>query len=375
MEKKLLNLGTLTQMRAQLLSAMLERHGIESIIVHANRIEGAAGGVDVMVNDEDFVEASSILDDFKSAYGKEKQQAVDYMRLARRILVPVDFSAHAENAAFYALQIAAALKSDVMLLNVYLDPNMNPFSHLETFTFASNLEQITREVEEQTEKWLKTLSKKLKDRIKEKGIKGVNVFYDLAPDNVLSGVLEYAREYKPGLVVMGTRGNKREGMWSFGSVTAKVIEKLRIPVIAVPKDFDARNKLAPKRIVYATGFDETDFWSLSRLATFANPFDAQIYCLHISEAIEKQDEVSMHKMKKFITENLDIAKIEYSLLECLDAQLCLEDFVQEKSIDIVAMTTHHRNLFTKLYHPSLTKKVLFQTEVPLLVFHSKPHPK
>jgi nucleotide-binding universal stress UspA family protein len=327
------------------------------------------------VKEEDFIEASGILDDFKSAYGEKKQLAVDYMRLARRILVPVDFSAHAENAAFYALQIAAALKSDVMLLNVYLDPNLNPFSHLETFTFASNLEQITQEVEEQTEKRLLALSKKLKDRIKEKNIKGVNVFYDLARDNVLSGILEYAREYKPGLVVMGTRGNKREGLWSFGSVTAKVIAKLRIPIIAVPKDFDARNKPAPKKIVYATGFDETDFWSMSRLATFAHPFDAKIFCLHISEAIEKQDEVSMRKMRKFITENLGIAKIECGLLECIDVQLCLEDFVDEKSIDIVAMTTHHRNLFSKLYHPSLTKQVLFQTEVPLLVFHSKPNPK
>lgn len=375
MKEKLLNLGTLTQMRAQLLSAMLERQSIESIMVHANRIEGAAGGVDVMVKEEDFLEASSILDDFKSAYGEKKQQAVDYMRLARRILVPVDFSEHAENAAFYALQIAAALKSDILLLNVYLDPNLNPFSHLETFTFASNLEQITQEVEEQTEKWLKALSKKLKDWIKEKNIKGVNVFYDLARDNVLSGILEYAREYKPGLVVMGTRGNKREGLWSFGSVTAKVIEKLHIPIIAVPKDFDARNKPAPKKIVYTTSFDETDFWSMSRLATFAHPFDAQIYCLHISESIEKQDEVSMKTMRKFITENLGISKIECGLLECLDLQLCLEDFVEEKSIDIVAMTTHHRNLFSKLYHPSLTKQVLFQTEVPLLVFHSHPGSK
>ena len=362
-------------MRAQLLSAMLERQGIESIRVHANRIEGAAGGVDVMVKDEDFVEASSILDDFKSAYGKKKQQAVDYMRLARRILVPVDFTEHAENAAFYALQIATALKSDILLLNVYLDPNLNPFSHLETFTFASNLEQITREVEEQTEKWLKALSKKLKNRIKEKGIKGVNVFYDLARDNVLAGILGYASEYKPGLVVMGTRGTKREGMWSFGSVTAKVIEKLHIPIIAVPKDFDARNKPAPKRIVYTAGFDETDFWSLSRLVTFAHPFDAKIYCLHISEAIERQDEVSMQKMRKFITENLGVAKIECGLLECLDVQLCLEDFVQEKSIDLVAMTTHHRNLFAKLYRPSLTREMLFHTDVPMLVFHAGPYVK
>ncbi|MBE0651530.1 MAG: universal stress protein [Bacteroidales bacterium] len=375
MKEKLLNLGTLTQMRAQLLSAMLERHGIESIMVHANKIEGAVGGVDVLVREEDFLEASGILDDFKSAFGTKKQMAVEYMRLARRILVPVDYSLHAENAAFYALNIAAAMKSDIMLLNVYLDPNLNPFSHLETFTFAANLEQITQEVEEQTEKWLKAMAQKLKDKIKEKGIKGVNVFYDLAKDNIVSGILEYTREYKPGLVVMGPRGNKLEGLWTFGSITAKVIEKLNVPIIAVPKGFDAITRPAPKRIVYATGFDETDFWSLSRLATFAHPFDAQIYCLHVSETIEKQEEANMRKMRKFIAENLGLANIECGLLECLDLQLCLEDFVKEKEIDIVAMTTHHRNLFTQLYRPSQTRKMLFHTDVPLLVFHAGPYVK
>jgi nucleotide-binding universal stress UspA family protein len=373
MKEELLNLGTLTQMRAQLLSAMLERHGIESIMVHANKIEGAVGGVDVLVREEDFLEAAAILDDFKSAFGTRKQKAIDYMRLARRVLVPVDYSLHAENAAFYALNIAAAMKSDIMLLNVYMDPNLNPFSHLETFTFAANLDQITQEVEEQTEKWLKSLAQRLKDRIKEMGIKGVGVFYDLAKDNVMSGIVEYTREYKPGLVVMGTRGNKREGMWTFGSITAKVIEKLNVPVIAVPKGFDTKKQPAPGKIVYATGFDDTDFWSLSRLATFAHPFGAQIYCLHVAETIEKKDEADMRKMRKFIAEHLGLADIECGLLECLDLQLCLEDFVREKNIDIVAMTTHHRNLFTKLYRPSQTRKMLFHTDVPLLVFHGGPY--
>lgn len=372
MKENILTLDTLTQMRAQLLSAMLEKQGIESFMTHVNMIKEGPGGVDVMVKEEDFITASGILDDFKSAYGKEKQKAVDYMRVARRILVPIDFSEHAENAAFYALHIAAALKADIMLLNIYLDPNLNSFSHLETFAFAVNLEQSTRGVEEKTEKNLKTLAEKLKKRVKEEGIKGVDIFYDLVKSNVLNGILEYTEEYKPGLLVMGTRGSKREGLWSFGSVTSKIIEKLSRPVIAVPKDFNASNRPAPKRIVYATNFDQTDYWALSKLASLAHPFDAQIYCLHVSELIKKPEEVSMHKMRKFITETLRVTKIECGLLECLDMQLCLEDFVKEKSIDLVAMTTHHRNLFEKLYHPSVTKDILFHTAVPLLVFHAHP---
>lgn len=301
---------------------------------------------------------------------EEKQRAVDYMRLARRILVPVDYSLHAENAAFYAVNLAAAMKSDIMLLNVYLDPSRNPFSHLETFTFATNLGQITNDVEEQTEKWLQLLSEKLKKEIKKRNVKGVNVFYDLARDSVISGISEYVRLYEPGLIVMGTRGTRSEGMWTFGSTTAKAIEKLNTPILTVPKGFDAQKQAALKRIVYVTSLDENDFWSLSRLATFARPFNAQIYCLHITETITKQEEAGMRKMRKFITEVLRIDNLECGLLECLDFQLCLEDFVQERSVDVIAMTTHHRNLFSKLYHSGLTRKMLFHTDIPLLVFHA-----
>ena len=370
MNEKFLILSTLTQMRAQLLSAMLEENGIESFMTHQNRIEGAPGGVDVMVRSEDFVTAALILDDFKSAYGKEKQQAVDYMRIARRILVPVDFTEHAENAACYALRLASVLKADVQLLNVYLDPNQNPFSHMETFTFAVNLEKITQEVEEQVEKNLKDLQQRLKAKLKEAGVQGVNVFYDLVKGNVLHAILDYAEDYNPGLMVMGTRGNKREGYWSFGSVTAKVIEKTDRPIIAVPKGFNAEKCEIPQRIVYATDFDETDYWALSKLASFAKPFDAQINCLHISEMIENVQEVQMHKMRKFITETLGVKKLECGLLECVDLQLGLEDYVKENNIDVVAMTTHNRNLISKLYRPSLTRRVLYHSQIPLMVYHA-----
>ncbi|MBN2614818.1 MAG: universal stress protein [Bacteroidales bacterium] len=370
MNEKFLTLATLTQMRAQLLSAMLEEQGIESFMTHQNEIKEAAGGVDVMVGSEDFLTASQIYEDFKSAYGKEKEQAVNYMRIARRILVPVDFTEHAENAACYALRLASVMKADVQLLNVYMDPNQSPFVHMETFTFAVNLEEITQEIENQVEQNLKALQQKLKAKLKANNVKGVNVFYDLVKGNVVNTILDYAEAYNPGLLVMGTRGSKREGRWSFGSVTAKVIEKITRPIIAVPKGFDSEQCVLPQRIAYATDFDETDYWALSKLASFAKPFDARIHCLHISEMIENLQEVQMHKMKQFITEKLGVQKLECGLLECIDLQLCLEDFVKENNIDIIAMTTHHRNLFMKLYHPSVTRKVLYHSEIPLMVFHS-----
>jgi nucleotide-binding universal stress UspA family protein len=370
MKNEFITLATLTYMRAQLLSARLEQKGIESFMTNVNRMKEGPGGVQVIINTSDLEKAMPVWEKFKSAYGKEKQEAVDFMRIARRILVPYDFTLHAENAALYALQIAAKMKADVQLLNVYFDPGVVPFSQLESFSFSVNFDDVGLEVEQETAEKMKSFSEKLKTILKQHKIQGVNVFYDLVKGSAVSTILAYIKMYKPGLVIMGTRGSELEGFRSFGSVTSKVIKKANIPILAVPKDYPAGIFKTPKRVLYATDLDRSDFWTLSKLASFVKPFDSDIYCVHVSEEIEKQEEVYMHKVKAFVTETLGLDKLECGLLECLDPQLGLEDFIKDKKIDLVAMTTRHHSLISRFYTPSVTQKFLFQTTIPLLVFHA-----
>lgn len=370
MKNEFITLASLTYMRAQLLSARLEQEGIESFMSNVNRIKEGPGGVQVIIKAADLEKAVLVWENFKSAYGKEKQEAVDFMRIARRILVPYDFTLHAENAALYALRIAAKMKADVQLLNVYFDPGVVPFSQLESFSFTASFDDIGLEVEQETAGNLKAFSEKLKKILKQNKIRGVNVFYDLVKGSAVSTILAYIKIYKPGLVIMGTRGSELEGLRSFGSITAKVIKKAAIPVLAVPKDYLTSDFIAPKRVLYATDLDNSDYWALSKLASFVKPFKSDIFCVHVSEEIEKKEEIYMHKVKAFVMDTLGVKKLECGLLECLDPQLGLEDFIKEKKIDLVAMTTHRRSLISRFYTPSVTQKFLFQTTIPLLVFHA-----
>lgn len=370
--KKIITLATLTYMRAQLLSALLERKGIKSFMTNINRMKGAPGGVNVIIQEGDLSAALTIFDDFKNAYGIKKQQATGYMKSIRRILVPVDFTAHAENAAFYALKVAAQFKADILLLHVYFDPSQTTYAPLESFAYSVNFDAINREVEQEVEEHLKALSNKLKEQQKKEQIRGVTVKYDFVKGSATEEILAYCHVYDPGLLVMGTRGKELEGLRSFGSVTAKIIEKAGIPVLAIPKGFDVSHYHAPKKIVYATDFRVGDYWALSKLASFVKPFGAKIYCVHVDLEIEKEQEVLMHKIREFITDTLQIYNLECGLLETVDVQLGLEDFIKERGMEVLAVTTHTRSLFESIFKPSMTKKFLFMTDIPLLVFHADP---
>ena len=373
MSEKIITLATLTYMRAQLLSAMLERNGIECFMSNVNRIKEAPGGVKVKIQEKDAEKAMRVLEDFKGAYGKQKQQAVEYMRSIRRILVPVDFTSHSENAAFYALQLAAVLKAEIKLINAYLDPMGTPQSYLESYTYQLNLDKIIREIEEETERSLRAIAARFIEKIEKENLRGVKISWDMHKGNAVNAILNEAHEYQPGLIVMGTRGSELEGLRSFGSVTAQLIEKAQLPILAVPKNYDGRSASLPKRILYATNFDQTDYAALRRLISFVKPFKSKLFCVHAalqdSEAI---DEMRLRKIRQYLSETVDNSNIECGLLKTVDIQQGLEDFIKEREIDMMALTTHKRNFFERIFMPSITKKFLFQTDIPLLVFQSRP---
>jgi len=373
MPEKIVTLATLTYMRAQLLCAMLESNGIECFMTNINRIKETAGGVNVRILEKDVEKAVKIFKDFREAYGVNKEQAIEYMRSVRRILVPVDFTKHAENAAYYALKIAAAFKAEIKLINAYLDPAGAPQTYLESYTYQLNIDKIIREIEEETEKSLRSLADRLQDEIDAKGLKGTQVTYDLFKGNAVDAILNQAREYKPALIIMGTRGSKLEGLRSFGSITARLLEKSKIPVLAVPQDYDASEFDFPKRVLYATNFDKTDYSVIRRLASFVKPFNAKIYCVHATlDEDDLIDEAEMKSIKNYLTDHMVELNVECGILETADIQQGMENFIQEKKIDVLAVTTHRRNFLEKLFKPSLTRKFLFQTRIPLLVFQALP---
>ncbi len=373
MPDRIITLATLTYMRAQLLCAALESEGIECFMTHMNMIKEGPGGVKVNIRELDADKAIIIFERFKNAFGQEKQRALDYMKSIRRILVPVDFSAYSENAAYYALHLASRLKADIKLINAYMDPMTTPQSYLESYTYQVDLDKIIQEVEQETQNSLNALVLKLKEKVKKDKILGVDISYDMVKGNavgVLSGMVD---EYKPGMVVMGTRGSKLEGLRSFGSVTAQVINKLHIPVLAVPFDYDSLKQVGPKRVLYATDFDSTDYSALRKLVSLVRPFKARIYCVHVAiENTEEVDELHMRKIKSYIYDNLGEHNVECGLLESIDLQKGLEEFIIEKKIDVLALTTHKRSLFERLFKPSITKRFLFQTHIPLFVFQARP---
>jgi len=288
------------------------------------------------------------------------------------VLVPVSFSEHSDNGAVYAIQIASGIDADIMLLNAYFDPILSIPGSLEPYSYMVGIDRDIRKLEEETLLNLEALKQMLEDRIKKEHITNVKVNFDMIKGYPGESILAYAEEYKPNVIVMGSTGKKPSGLTPFGHVTAKVLENAKIPVLAVPHGYDAYKFKKPEKVVYITNLDNTDYFALERLAGFAKLFDAKILCIHAS-VIESDDEEEsrMREIKQYISENLGVTNLECGILESADQQTGLESFIKERSADVLAFSTQKRSLLLRFFDQEPAHRFLYQTDIPLLVYHAK----
>ena len=45
-------------------------------------------------------------------------------------------------------------------------------------------------------------------------------------------------------------------------------------------------------------------------------------------------------------------------------------YIDQAEIDLIALTTHKRGVIERLFNPSIARKMIFHSYVPLLIFHS-----
>ena len=80
------------------------------------------------------------------------------------------------------------------------------------------------------------------------------------------------------------------------------------------------------------------------------------------------DEIKLSGTQKYLKEQYPNLDIEYKVID-RDNQLevILEEFVEEHKIDMIAMSSSRRGLFTRIFNPGIARRMLFHSDTPLLV--------
>jgi nucleotide-binding universal stress UspA family protein len=356
--------------QAQIISTSLESAGIECYLRNAGYSSTEARlDFKILVKEENFERALALLSNLHLESQETEILTVEEAAYPDLFLIPVDFSNASLNACFYALELAARFKARIKLINTFGVPDMRPLSFDDADFYTSITTQIT-EIRQEAEKNLVKFVLKLKAYLKEKNIGDVPITASLIngiPDEI---TLYTAESDNAGMIILGVSGKNVRTFEPIGRTASRLAERSKVPVLIIPEEAVFTGIQSVRNILYATAFDESDFSAIRKLISFSKKINNKVYCLHIStEEAAPWDKVKMDGLQGYFKKVYENSDVECDYMISKDLLKALDEFITSKSIHIIAVNSHKRNLISKLISPSVTLKILYHTRIPLLVFH------
>ncbi len=267
----------------------------------------------------------------------------------KTILVPTDFSKAANNAAEYAIHLAKDMNASVLLLHVYHLP-LSASGEIPVMTIAP------KELQEENMAELKRHVAQLKVKT------GVEVNYKAKMGMAVDEILEEEKNAK--FIVMGMRGAGKLSELLIGSITTATLSKATTPVLVIPEDAVYQSL---EKIVFACDYDpETDTRTLDALKALTKTFNSKIFVVNVKKKSDTLPEAEILVGEKIEKKLHGIEHVFY-FPENKDLVEGINEFVENKNADMVAVIPHRYNAIERLFHKSISKKMAFHTRVPLLV--------
>lgn len=269
------------------------------------------------------------------------------------ILVPTDFSDLSKVALEFAIKVANKLDGNITLLHVVTI--IQPTRASMRLRLESLEEELMSCAKEDMDSLIAEMASKIKTtkNISSKIIQG---------SSFNTTVKNEAKKLRSGLVVMGTRGANGLRKVVLGSNTTSVIDSSAIPVLVVPELAEFKSF---KKLVYATDLKHLDA-EIEVILPYVKIFESDVEVLHVTSSAKAVAE-SEAKINEAIAK-VDYKKFKVNVVVAKDIDKAVEQHVAENKVDLLTTFTHEYSFYERLFDRSLTRKLAFQSRLPLLAF-------
>jgi nucleotide-binding universal stress UspA family protein len=271
----------------------------------------------------------------------------------KKILFPTDFSEASINAFIYALKLADSIKGEIITLHVYDLPQVG----------YSNVPGVLNEIYDLIElgnfENYKDQVPFLRRIAEQNNMEHIKISNVLDTGNLINRIIKIVEDEAIDYVVMGTKGATSLTETFLGTATTKVMNATSAIVFAIPENCKYKQI---KKILFLTKYNLEDIKILKKVIEFAAVFEAHIDCLHIKSPHQKDNDTFKEEWQK-------IAKDQDITLHTIsndDVEGIILEFIDLNKIDMITMHVYHKNFFKKLFQVSLSKKLAFHVNIPIL---------
>lgn len=361
--KKFVTIAIHTIEKAEKLKQILSAEGIE---IHLHQIDEDLKepgiGVRVRVDIADLSKALHIIES-RNIFSYSNKETLERDNLKKRILIPVDFSPHSMQACTFAFNLAKSIDAKVKIIHIYFNP-FYPKSFIEQEKDTKQYKDIEEKVKENIQRLCNDIDKK----IQAGDLPSVNYSYLIKEGLPEEEIVLFADDYKPDLIVMGTRGKNQKKGDLIGRVTANVIEMTHFPLMAIPEGTLFTDFKRIKNICFLSNSSARDLISFEMMIKILEPFDINYIVMHVvTKEEENWDEEKIKNIHFCFSSKYPDLKLNYKMLSTNDLLTGVDEYLQADKIDMLALTTSKRNIFMRMFKPSIPRKMLYHSSIPLFV--------
>lgn len=257
------------------------------------------------------------------------------------VIVPVDFSETSLNAAKYAIQLLTGHYGvNLVLHHVYDKP--------------SQAAEAGTKLEE-----LKTI-------LRESGIVKTEVLAEQGSD-FITELEKLARHRHADLIIMGITGRSPIGQSLVSSNTLKILQTKVCPVLIIPSETTYHDV---KNVLLTSDFKNVMANTPSvPIKKVLKPFHPRLHVLNVdsSHYVALTEEYQAEKTK--LNEMFAEFHPEFYFMGLHDVDEAISQFAEDKKVDFIIVIHKEQSLFSKLFVKSHTKKLAYQSPVPVLAIH------
>ena len=295
-------------------------------------------------------------------------------KVSNKVLIPVDFSNYSLKACEFGFNFAQNIGAEVVLLHVYFTPiYATSLPYGDVFNYQLSDEENVRSILQKVHADLNELSDKVKEKVASGEFPDIKYTCVLREGIPEEEVLRYTKEYRPRIIIMGTRGRNQKDIDLIGSVTAEVIERSRVPVLAIPENTPFKQFSEAKRIAFITNFDQRDLIAFDSLINNLKSFKFSVSLIHLSDVQNTWNEIKLAGIKEYFQKQYPQLEIYYDVVKNDNLLSSLDSYIKNNHIDIITLTSYKRNIFSRLFNPGIARKMIFHSDTPLLVIYGRPN--
>lgn len=279
----------------------------------------------------------------------------------KKIIIPTEFTGKSEKALSSAIIIAKKMNLSIEVLHVIdsFDYGVN-FVINESSPIILPPDMLDGKRDETIDAF-----NQLIDKIKIEHITLPKIDLIIKTGFVFDVISESIQDPNAFMVILNDKSQLDYNYRDISKDNSKIIQSSTCPVCVIPNDAPFNE---PKKIIYATYFQEQDIENIANLANLASCFDAKIHVVHVAENPEFEEHLKMTGLHALVAEESGYENIKYNTIKNDDFLTGIDQFANEINADMIALMRENKTIFKAFFASNHTKKMIYKTNLPVIVY-------